>query len=286
MRRYGWAAWKGHFSEWEKLLEEVKTSGFDYVEISLDYPLPTKKELLKEVVAKAREKGLEVAFHAPWRGIDLATPWEPLRKGAVDVIKMGIDIAAEFGAAYIVYHVTTSEKLTDDVKDAVFEAGLRSVAEVSEYAAKQGVIAAVENVGSLGQPDYFGRLRDETDAFFCFDVGHALTSFMKRHKLKLDEVDVDEMIEVWKNAIGGRTVCAHLHGVTGEGKLRSHQPLVYPITKRVAAKAYVMMGAEYVTFEVYYNKGKEVGPRFVAKELKDVTTWEKVYKEPKAARGA
>jgi len=279
-RKYGWAAWKGHLEKWKELIEETKVAGFDYVELSLDYPLLYEKEKLIGAVKALKDVGLGLTFHAPWRGVELATPWEEIREASVRLVKKAIDLAAELGADYVVYHVTTPEKLTPDVRDSVFEAGKKSVEEVSEYAEKVGVIAAVENVGSLGQPDYFGALRDETRANFCFDFAHAVTSFMQRHKLKLEDVDVDEVIELWKNAIGGRTVCAHIHGI--EGSRREHRPLVYPITKRAAAKAYVLTGADYVTFEIYYiKKNKEASPKFVGKEMNEVKSWEKVYKVPK-----
>jgi len=281
LRRYGWAAWKGHLDRWRELVAEARASGFDYVELSLDYPLVFQEDKLGEAVEELKRIGLGVSFHAPWRGIDLASPWEGIRAASVELVKRSIDLASKYGAEYVVYHVTTSEKLTPDVREAVMEAGRRSVEEVTEYAKRLGVRAAVENVGTLGHPDYFGALRDQTDAEFCLDFAHAVSSFMHRHKLKLDDVNVDEVIELWKNAVGGRTLCAHVHGL--EGPKRAHRPLTYPITKRAAAKAYALTGAEYVTFEIYYSKGNsEATPKFVSKEMNEVKSWEKVYKAPKA----
>ncbi len=278
MTNFGWSAWKGHLASWKKYLQQSLEAGFDYVELSLDFPLPLKEDLLKRAVDEAREMGLDVAFHAPWRGLDLATPWEEVREGVVKVIKKAIDLSSKYKAKYLVFHLTTSEKLEDDVKGKVFEAGKKSVMEISKYAKEKRVDVALENTPRLGQPDYFATLHSLTDIEFCFDLGHAVTTFKGRHKLKLNDVNVDEVLEVWRDAIGDRVRCLHVHGVEQEkGKTKSHQMLIYPITKRVAAKAIALMGAEDVTLEIYYNKGKEVEPKELAKEIREIRSWEKVY---------
>ncbi|ABU81407.1 sugar phosphate isomerase/epimerase family protein [Ignicoccus hospitalis] len=280
-RKYGWAAWKGQLDKLEELLKEAREAGFDYVEFSLDYPLPYKADLVAEIVKKIKDFGLAVSFHAPWRGLDVATLWPEVRKASIDIIKKSIRMASELGAEYVVYHVTTPEKLFKDTVDEVYEAGKEAVAELTDFAREMSVEAAVENVGNLGTPEFFGILKDETRAKFCFDVAHAVTTFMQRHKLKLNDVDVDEVIELWKNAIGGRTLCAHVHGV--EAPRREHRPLGYPLTKRAAAKAYVSLGADYVTYEIYYvRKGEEATPKVVGKEMKDVRSWELVYEKRQA----
>ena len=278
MTRFGWSAWKGHLGSWKKYLLQAVEAGFDYVELSLDFPLPVKEELLERAVREARDHGLDVAFHAPWRGLDLASPWEEVREGVVKVMKKSMDLTKKYKAMYLVFHLTTSEKLEDDVKGKVFEAGKKSVIEISEYAKKIHVDVALENTPRLGQPDYFATLQSLTDIEFCFDVAHAVTTFRSRHKMKLDDVNVDEVLEIWKGALGDRVRCVHIHGIEQDkGKIKAHQMLVYPITKRIAAKAIATMGAEDATLEIYYNKGKEVEPKELAKELKDIKSWEKVY---------
>ena len=74
MRRYGWAAWKGHLERWKELAEEAKAAGFDYVELSLDYPLVLQEDKVAEALKVLKDVGLAYSFHAPWRGVDLATP--------------------------------------------------------------------------------------------------------------------------------------------------------------------------------------------------------------------
>ena len=267
---------------WSKVLEEVSDSGFDYVELSLDFPLPYKVDYLKSVVREVKERGLRLSIHAPWRGVDLASPWESVRRGALELMELTASIAREVEAEYVVLHLTTPEKLDRDLKDMIVEKALNSTREIKEISGEYGVPMLIENVGKLGHPDIFGKLKDEVDINFCLDIAHAITDFSKRHKVELERVDVDDVIGMWLNALGNNILCLHVHGLILEnGKVRSHQVLSYPLTKRVVAKSIALSAPRYVTAEIYYNKGKEVGPRFVWREVEEVNSWLRVYRKAK-----
>ncbi|ALU12105.1 hypothetical protein EYM_00315 [Ignicoccus islandicus DSM 13165] len=264
--------------EVEKIAKEIKEGGFNYLEISLDYPIPTKNEFLNEVISNIKNEGLKFSFHAPWRGIDLASPWEPLRKGAVKVIENILDIASRLEGMYVVIHLTTSERLSD-AKDEIVNAAIESVKELLDAAKRLGIDFYIENVGKLGHPDILGHIMDETNAEFCLDIVHAIVDFSKRHKIDLERVDVDDVLETWKNSIGSNVKCMHIHGYTlDEGRLRIHTGLTYPITKRVAAKYITLFEPQYVTLEVFHSPNGPASPRFVAKELEEIKGWMKVYK--------
>ncbi len=273
--KYGWSAWKGHLKNWEKLLEEAKDSGFDYVELSLDFPLPIKKDVLEAAVKEVYDRGLLLTIHAPWRGIDLASPWDPIREGALKVIEMTANIASNYNARYVVLHVTTPERLESEIRDYIIKKAVESIKRLNEIEREYGIPLLVENVGRLGHPDVFGRFKDETEVRFCWDIAHSITDFSARHKVDIDRVDVDDVISTWTNSVGDRIECVHVHGITKEK--RAHNPLTYPITKRVAAKAIALASPNYVTMEIYYNNNKEVGPRFVWREVEELNSWLRVY---------
>ena len=263
--------------EFEKLSKEAKEGGFDYFEISLDYPIPKEKDMLKEISNMLKDSNLKFSFHAPWRGIDLASPWEPLRRGAVEVIKEVLKLVAEMDAMYLVIHLTTSERLGERV-DEIIDAALRSIKELSEFSKELGVKFYIENVGKLGHPDILGKVMDETDAEFCLDLVHAIVDFSKRHKIDIERVEVDEVLETWKNSLGSKVKCMHIHGFSLiDGRLRTHVPLVYPITKRVAAKYIAIFDPEYVTLEIFHTNEGPATLRYVAKELSEIIGWLKVY---------
>ncbi|UXD21986.1 hypothetical protein IPA_00515 [Ignicoccus pacificus DSM 13166] len=279
---YGWSAWRGHLKNWERLVEEVSDSGFGYVELSLDFPLPYKAEEVREAVKRLREKNLKVSIHAPWRGVDLATPWESIRKGALELMELTASIAHSIEAEYVVLHMTTPEKLDQDVRDKVIESAIKSAKRIVEISEEYSVPMYIENVGKLGHPDTFGKIMDESGAEFCLDLAHAIVDFARRHKVELDRVDVDDVMNMWISSLKNNIKCVHVHGVVNEdGKIRSHQALGYPLTKRVVAKTIAQASPEYVTLEIYYNKGKEVGPRFVAREVEEINSWLRVYRKSK-----
>jgi len=277
---YGWSTWKGHLDRWDQVLEQVKDSSFDYIELSLDYPLPEQVERLKDISKKVKDLGLRISFHAPWRGIDLASPWEPLRRGAVEVLKNVAEIGANLDGEFMVIHLTTSERLEGDIKEKIIVNAKRSVEDISRISSELGFNIFIENVGKLGHPDVLGEIIDHSELGICWDIAHAVADFARRHKVDLDKVDVDDVITMWTQSFENKIKCMHVHGVSKQDdKIRSHQGFGYPITRRVVAKAIALASPDYVTAEIYYNNGKEVGPRFVRKELEDVFSWLRVYRK-------
>ncbi len=273
----GYAALSRDSEEMRKLAKELREGTFDYIELSLDYPVPVRKDYLSEVLEVVRSEGLRYSFHAPWRGIDLASPWEPLRRGAVEVIKNILKLASEFEAMYVVIHLTTSERLSDS-KDDVLSAAVKSVRELLETAERENVKFYIENVGKLGHPDLLGFIMDETRAEFCLDLVHAIIDFARRHKIDLERVDPEEVLDTWRNALGRNVRCVHVHGYSMDnGRLKIHTTLRYPITKRVAAKYVSLMDPEYVTLEIFYSDNGPASPRLVARELNELIGWMRVY---------
>ena len=149
--------------------------GFDHVELMMDGAgerrrLANDREPVKEALGTA---GLDLLVHLPF-ALDVGSPYEHVRAGAVREIEAAIGTAADLGAEKGVLHVTTGawEPAWDD--DELRPLVLDSVRTLDAFGAERGVEVCVENTPSgFFRTREFGRLFAETDVSMTFDTGHA-----------------------------------------------------------------------------------------------------------------
>lgn len=161
-------------SDLDRSLERASENGFDFVEVLLDGRFARSKlEPRSDRVAEAfDERGLDAIVHLPFT-VDVGSPFEPVREGAVAELTAGLDLCAGIGARKAVFHPSTK------AWDRGWEAGelrgwiAESTATVAERARDRGIKPCVENVaGPYDFPAFEGLLeRVETQA--TFDTGHA-----------------------------------------------------------------------------------------------------------------
>ncbi len=145
-------------------LDRIKNADFNTVFIStedIDNSVRIKK--------RADELGLETEFiHAPFRGIN--DMW--LDDDTVPDIFLGvkhtIDVAKEANIPVIILHVSSGWKAP-----AICDKGLARFDAIVDYAKKNGITVAFENLRKVGNLAYLvDRYEDFDNVRFCYDCGH------------------------------------------------------------------------------------------------------------------
>jgi len=207
----------------EAFMEYVSDLGLDHVEFKREYlaghPETPEPARIGEL---AREYGITITYHAPFRTWNPASFDETVRRDSIARVKRTLEAAAIAGAEAVVVHGgSVPERYPPWIRERSREAARQSLAECAEYAQYVGVPLAVEN-----QPRHDGTRRytttpedlatllgsvDVLDEYLgvTLDVGHAAVS------------DVDWRAFV--DRFGDRIRVCHLHD--NDGETDRHDPL-------------------------------------------------------------
>lgn len=202
------------------MMSEISKSGFDYIEISLDYPWPFKGDLrLRDVVQLAESEGLSVAFHGPWRDIRLSSPIESVRNASVKAFKDFMKKIAEFKCDYVVVHLSTDQAVDKIslIRDEVINSAVKSAKELSSFMRDLSLRIVFENVKE-SLPE-FREIVSRTDSEICLDISHAICVSVRNGKRRDLEGDVIN----WMNEFRDRIRVIHFSGIKFIGNwVRDH----------------------------------------------------------------
>ena len=242
------------FDDMRAFVRSAQSFGYDAIEVSHATDAPHFERLLDGSGARLS------SIHAPAprvqvlgqnnSSLNLASPDEEERRTAIDHTKRSIDHAASAGARFVVVHlgaVGTDEMLESERKQRkLFDSGTRSgdeydalrretlerrrelvppyldraretLAELAAHARERGVAIGLENRlhhHEIPLPaEAVALLADYPPAVagYWHDVGHAEV------QARLGYVDK----RAWLDALGARTLGAHLHDVLGIGDHRA-----------------------------------------------------------------
>ncbi len=223
MRYFGLPIWYGS-GRIDDVLQIAYEKGFDYVEISLDYPWP---EIIDEIVFNRvkkliKEYDFKVGIHAPWRDISLASPRENLRVASLKVYKKCISFAEKLESEYFNFHIFTKEATEyEEVYKAVYQATKRSIKEIVRLCNEAGVKPTLENNPTefLGKIEEINTILHEIgNLYMCLDIGHMIVANTKKEELK----ETSEL-EKWFRTLGDKVKVIHIHDYRVEGeKVRDH----------------------------------------------------------------
>lgn len=186
------------------------------------------------------------SVHAPFGGVDLASPDEQMRLESIGKVARAADIAKELGAGVMTVHPALELKDMEHMRQERIELSGRSIAQVSDYCADLGIRVAVEILPRSCIGNSFDELAaildaaDRADAGFCLDTNHsfpasALTDVVRRMGPRLvtlhvsDHDDVDE--RHWlpgKGLIDWPAFIRALGEVGYDGPFVYEVPLPYP----------------------------------------------------------
>ena len=153
------------------LIQVVHERGFDYVEISLDYPWPEAIDEfeMEELVKSIRGYGIEVGIHGPWRDISLGSPRDVIRRAALKVYRRCVKFASRLESHYFNFHVFTKEATEyEEVYKAAYAATRRSVKEICRMCKEANIIPTLENnpTDFLGSVDEIWGLLKENEGHY------------------------------------------------------------------------------------------------------------------------
>jgi len=173
------------------LLDRFKEAGFTAVEI----PVHGLECILRGILRKTRTREVRkilesypfsYTVHGP-DPLNLTDPFEPDIHDAA--LRASIEFTREIGATLVVYHGSflTTKRSVPVKKSDIFKEEVDRLKAAGEYAEKNGVILAVENIFRQRKDEYTYRINpkdlarvigavDSPSVGICFDFGHAYIS--------------------------------------------------------------------------------------------------------------
>ncbi len=237
---------------------ELYDAGFEYVEISLDYPWPFKmRDKLDEQVSIIRRTGMKTGVHMPWRDISLLSPYASVREGGIKVLEELLEPITSIEAEYAVLHVTTRENMkTKDLDETIEWVSVRLKEVVDRYR-EEGVTVVIENLasGPSSLKSIVLKLARGISSKICFDLAHLVARELSRGVNTRE--GVREKLVEWASSIGDLTALMHLHSViASEGRVLEHLPLTREDMETYADILRMILGKQehvVIGLEVFYK---------------------------------
>ncbi len=195
---HGSSVWYGH-RPFERKFTELLDMGFEYFEISLDYPFPEEADEIERAI---REFNMQPAFHAPL-DILLACPREEIFRASIKVLEKCIEFASKFDTLYFNLHLLhfSPTYIFPEVRGKILE----RVKEACNLAVKRGkdggFAVCVENDRFFREEFIQGEIK------LTLDIGHfavdqiwwnrdyraPLLDFAERHREKIHVIHVHDV---------------------------------------------------------------------------------------------
>jgi sugar phosphate isomerase/epimerase len=229
----GAPVWYGN-RPFKTTLEELHKIGLDYIEFSLDYPLPdsmpvAEREELKQLT---EEFDLKIGFHSP---IDapVAHPRDEIADASLAVLRTCMAFSAVFLPRALYYNCHLHPRVTtyklEDVRQQIKQKSLERCEELTRMASEFGIPFCVEN--ELVPFDKSDLIHDALSRFyprlqFTFDVGHAIKAEVRHSKTKTGCGDYQDYLKKWINKCGQKILVVHVHDCACTGNVvRDHLSL-------------------------------------------------------------
>ncbi len=201
--------WYGN-RPFRRTIEELYALGLDFVEFSLDYPLPecmsnAEKTDLIELLAIL---GMGIAFHSPL-DITVMHPREELTNASMAVLKRCMEFSAEFDPLYYNLHIhpRLSTYKIPEIRAEVKSRAISRYEEIARLASGLGMQVCVENdLVPFEWSDMILEALSSSRFYLTLDIGHAILAELGR-----STGDYIEHIMRWVNACGTKIAVVHLH---------------------------------------------------------------------------
>ncbi|WP_458188564.1 sugar phosphate isomerase/epimerase family protein [Haladaptatus sp. NG-WS-4] len=158
---------------YEDAFDVASDLDFDYVELMMDGETERQRLDPDAVRARAEECDIDLAVHLPF-ALDIGSPFEHVREGAIRELQAAIETANECGATKGVVHASSQAWKPAWDADELGSNVVESVRMLDEFARERGFEICVENTPGGWFPIHdFDRVFEETDASMTLDTGHA-----------------------------------------------------------------------------------------------------------------
>ncbi len=195
-----------------KEIEWIAAMGFDFIDLTLEPPAAAVWKVdLGELQKALVDHRLEIVGHTAYY-LPLCSPFESVRKAAVDELKNCIEAFARLGAAWMNIHPDRNVPMHD--RKWIIERNIQSLRELMPVAEEYGVGLMIENLpGEFNTLAQLAQLLDPLPSLgLHLDIGHA--------NLMVEKNTTPEIIESY----GSRLRHVHLHDNKG-GTADLHLPL-------------------------------------------------------------
>lgn len=189
--------------DYREAFERAEAFGLDFVEVMMD-GAHERTRLAGEtdrVAERADDHGIDLVVHLPF-ALDIASPFEHVREGAVRELRAAIETAVDCGAEKGVVHAGTSAWPPAWEHDELHEHLFVSVRELDGFARGRDFEVCVENLpGEFFPAGSFPRLFAGTDASMTLDTGHArmngfgsaeMATFLDTHRDRVSHLHLND----------------------------------------------------------------------------------------------
>jgi len=186
--------------------------GLDFIDLTLEPPMSSVRRLDIQATRELLERhGLRVVGHTAYY-LPLCSPFESLRRAAVEELKLCLQAFASLGASWMNIHPDAKAPLHE--RKFVIERNLQTIRELLPVAREFNVGIMMENLpGGFNTSKQVGELLDPIPELgLHLDIGHA--------NLLVERNTTDELL----SAYGQRLQHVHLHDNKG-GSADLHLPL-------------------------------------------------------------
>jgi sugar phosphate isomerase/epimerase len=193
-------------------IEWIAAMGFDFLDLTLEPPLATPRRINAQAIGEVlKQSHLKVVGHTAYY-LPLCSPFESIRRAAVDELKLCLEAFAAIGASWMNLHPDSKAPLHE--RRFVIERNLQTIRELLPVARQLGLGLMIENLpGTFNTVRQLAELLDPVPELgLHLDIGHA--------NLLVDHNTTDELLA----AYGSRLRHVHLHDNKG-GSADLHLPL-------------------------------------------------------------
>jgi sugar phosphate isomerase/epimerase len=193
-------------------IQEIASMGMEFIDLTLEPPLtPAQRVDIPAVKAALQSAGLGIVGHTAYY-LPLCSPFESLRRAAVEELKLCLKVFARLEAKWMNIHPDRQAPLHD--RRFIIERNLQTLQELLPVARDLSIGLMIENLpGSFNSVSQLAELLEPLPELgLHLDIGHA--------NLRTEHNTTDEILAVY----GPRLRHVHLHDNKG-GCLDLHLPL-------------------------------------------------------------
>jgi sugar phosphate isomerase/epimerase len=186
------------------LLKRLHEVDVNHVEIDDEGLHTLNQRRVKRLKEAAKANNLDLVVHAPWAGINIATPSPELRHAILKRLEKSIIHAGQLGCRLWLFHPGSKTALSHIYPGEDWQQNLDSIRTILKIARREGVEVAIENVPEpfpflMKGVEDFQRFYEELndDIGIVLDVAHTnlnnqIQDFMEQFHEKIVHIHVSD----------------------------------------------------------------------------------------------
>ncbi len=213
--KFGTAVWYGD-GNLAKIFEQRKKLGFDYAEVSLEYPFYPSRKLYLTLNKLRKEFSMQLAFHLPISELNVAHPADEVSDFSLGLAERFIGWCGDLEPLYVNLHLhaTSSSVKLEDIRKLCLKKAEKIVRRLAKLSKENNLTVTWEN-GTYGLGNRLSDwkyLKEKCGKRLrvCLDVGHI--SLISLRKGLSTEATEKEIVK-WMKALRDNIVALHFHNV-------------------------------------------------------------------------